>query len=115
MRSAHVRLRNAIATGNVLLVDAAAAECGGQVALDDALTICLVYLDGDPERFRRASARWLGRLLTAESVTIAEATVLAGGLAMLTDPAARGRGAALLRLQLLDLGQERCAQRLHPQ
>jgi hypothetical protein len=39
-----------------------------QVGLDDALRICLVLRDGDPEQYARAAVRWLGRF--ALGVTI---------------------------------------------
>jgi hypothetical protein len=41
-----------------------------QVALDDALRICLVFRDGDPGRYEKAAVRWLGRFaLEARGVT----------------------------------------------
>jgi hypothetical protein len=69
--SAYVRFRRALETGNAALVIAAAQELP-RVALDDALTICLVFRDGDPERYERAAVRWLGRFaLEARGVTVA--------------------------------------------
>jgi hypothetical protein len=60
----------ALETGNQSLVLAAARELP-QIALDDALRICLVLRDGDPERYERAAVRWLGRFaLEARHVTI---------------------------------------------
>src|SRR5947209_482885 len=68
--SAYSRFRRALATGNANLVIAAALELP-QVALEDALRICLVFRDGDPERYERAAVRWLGRFaLEAQGVTI---------------------------------------------
>ena len=68
--SAYSRFRRALATGNANLVIAAALELP-QIALDDALRICLVFRDGDPERYERAAVRWLGRFaLEARGVTI---------------------------------------------
>lgn len=68
--SAYSRFRRALGTGNANLVIAAALELP-QVALDDALRICLVFRDGDPERYERAAVRWLGRFaLEARGVTI---------------------------------------------
>jgi hypothetical protein len=53
-----------------LLVLAAARELP-RIALDDALRICLVLRDGDPDRYERAAVRWLGRFaLEAQRVTI---------------------------------------------
>lgn len=68
--SAYARFRRALDTGNANLVIAAAKELP-QIALDDALRICLTFRDGDPERYERAAVRWLGRFaLEARGVTI---------------------------------------------
>jgi hypothetical protein len=66
-----------------VLVTAAALELP-QVALDDALRICLVLRGGDPERYERAAVRWLGRFaLEARGVTIEDLRTAAGALAAL--------------------------------
>jgi hypothetical protein len=68
--SPYARFRRALETGNELLVLGAARELP-QVALDDALRICLVLRDGDPGRYERAAVRWLGRFaLEARAATI---------------------------------------------
>jgi len=68
--SAYSRFRRALATGNLLLVRTAAAELP-HVALKDALEVCLLLRDQDPERFERAAVRWLGRFaLEAREVTL---------------------------------------------
>ncbi|MBV8431667.1 MAG: hypothetical protein JO244_10920 [Solirubrobacterales bacterium] len=68
--SAYVRFRRALRTGNANLVISTALELP-QIALDDALRICLVFRDGDQERYERAAVRWLGRFaLEARGVTI---------------------------------------------
>jgi hypothetical protein len=68
--SAYVRFKRALEVGNELLVLAAARELP-RIALDDALRICLVLRDGDPDRYQRAAVRWLGRFaLEARDVTI---------------------------------------------
>jgi hypothetical protein len=46
--SPYARFRRALETGNEMLVLGAARELP-QIALDDALRICLVLRDGDPE------------------------------------------------------------------
>jgi hypothetical protein len=58
--SPYARFRRALETGNELLVLGAARELP-QIALDDALRICLVLRDGDTTRYERAAVRWLGR------------------------------------------------------
>lgn len=68
--SAYGRFRRALEVGNELLVFAAARELP-RVGLEDALRICLLIRDGDPERYERAAVRWLGRFaLEAQGVTI---------------------------------------------
>ena len=68
--SAYSRFRRALATGNLLLVRAAAAELP-RVNLQDALEVCLLLRDQDAERFERAAVRWLGRFaLEARDATL---------------------------------------------
>src|SRR5437016_12230868 len=68
--SAYTRFKRALETGNELIVLAAARELP-QIALNDALRICLVLRDGDPDRYERAAVRWLGRFAPeARGVTI---------------------------------------------
>jgi len=70
--SPYTRFRRSLATGNEQLVLAAARELP-QIALNDALRICLVLRDGDPDRYERAAVRWLGRFaLEARGVTLVE-------------------------------------------
>ena len=58
--SAYSRFRRALDTGNLTLVQAAAAELP-TINLDDALRICALYRV-DPSRYEAAAIRWLGRL-----------------------------------------------------
>ena len=68
--SPYTRFKRALGTGNLLLIQAAAAELP-RVVLRDALEICLVLRDQDTARFERAAVRWLGRFaLEARGVTI---------------------------------------------
>jgi hypothetical protein len=68
--SAYVRFKRALEIGNELLVLVAARELP-RIALDDALHICLLLRDGDPDRYQRAAVRWLGRFaLEARDVTL---------------------------------------------
>jgi len=59
--SPYARFRRALATGNLTLVHAAAAELP-RVDLADALSICLLMGRQDDERYARAAVRWLARL-----------------------------------------------------
>ena len=64
------RFRRALDSGNEVLILSAARQ-RPRVALSDALMICLVLLDGDPDRYERAAVRWLGRFaLEAREVTV---------------------------------------------
>ena len=93
----YARFRRALATGNAALVTAAALELP-QVSLDDALRICLVLREGDPERYERAAVRWLGRFaLEARRVTIDDLRLAADALDALPDRASE----AMERLQRL--------------
>jgi hypothetical protein len=95
--SAYARFRRALETGNELLVIAAAKELP-RVALDDALRICLVLRDGDPDRYERAAVRWLGRFaLEARGVTIQALRSAAEALDVLPDTPDEAMG----RLQYL--------------
>src|SRR2546429_6116992 len=81
----YARFRRALETGNELLVVAAARELP-RVALDDALRICLVLRDGDPDRYQQAAVRWLGRFaLEAGDVTIEDLRLAAEALDALRD------------------------------
>jgi len=78
--SPYARFRRALETGNELLVLGAARELP-QIALDDALRICLVLRDGDPRRYERAAVRWLGRFaLETGAVTIRDLRAAAAAL-----------------------------------
>ena len=62
----YARFRRALATGNARIAEAAARDLE-HVALADALTLCLLYRD-DPERYERAAARWIARLIARRSI-----------------------------------------------
>ncbi len=67
--SAYTRFQRALATGNLTLVIASAAELP-RVGLRDALQVCLLLRDGDPDHYERAAVRWAGRFaLEAQAVT----------------------------------------------
>lgn len=58
--SPYPRFKRALDTGNLNLVRLAAAELP-HVAIDDALRVCLLLRDGDPDVYDRAAVRWAGR------------------------------------------------------
>jgi integrase len=97
----YARFKRALETGNEALVIAAARELP-QVALDDALRICLVLRGGDRARYERAAVRWLGRFaLEARNVTIHDLRHAADALDALPQRAAE----AMERLQRLCLAR----------
>ncbi len=68
--SPYTRFKRALDVGNLLLVQAAAAELP-RVGLRDALRVCLLLRDGDPDRYERAAVRWVGRFsLEARDVSL---------------------------------------------
>jgi hypothetical protein len=60
--SPYSRFRRALRSGNLFLIQAAAADLP-QVDLADALAICLLMGDQADVRFDRAATRWLARLV----------------------------------------------------
>jgi hypothetical protein len=78
--SPYARFRRALTTGNLALVRAAAAELP-RVDLGDALCVCVLLRDREPERFERAAVRWLGRFCVERpDATIDEVQRAAGAL-----------------------------------
>lgn len=68
--SPYRRFQNALASGNLLLVRAAAADLP-TVELGDALSVCVLLSRKEPERYERAAMRWLGRFcLEASRATL---------------------------------------------
>ena len=81
--SAYGRFRRALQTGNLALVRTAAAELPA-IRLEDALGICLLIRDRDPDLYERAALRWVGRLaLEASTVTLADVRAAADALSRL--------------------------------
>ena len=75
--------RRALEHGNLLVAEATAREIG-RIDLREALELTALIALGDPDRGRRASARWLKRWLEeAAAPTIDEAAMIAGALAAL--------------------------------
>jgi hypothetical protein len=58
--SAYQRFRRALGTGNLTIIRAAAAELPS-VRLDDALEVCVLLRDREPERYEAAAVRWIAR------------------------------------------------------
>jgi len=58
--SPYARFHRALKTRNLSLIRAAAAELP-QIRLDDALEVCLVVRERQPDRFKAAAVRWIAR------------------------------------------------------
>lgn len=70
--SAYGRFRRALQKGNLALVRTAAGELP-TIRLDDALRVCLLIRDRDPERYERAALRWVARFaVEARSATLGD-------------------------------------------
>ena len=81
--SPYARFRRALDNGQLTMVRATAAELP-RVALDDALRVCLLIRDQDPDQYDRAALRWVGRFaLEAQSATLADVRAAADALARL--------------------------------
>ncbi len=66
--SAHSRLRRALDHGASALVVRALALEAGRLELHDALAVCLVVLEGEPERYGAWAARWASRFVHEDLV-----------------------------------------------
>jgi hypothetical protein len=84
--SPYPRFQRALATGNLHLIRAAAAELP-RVDLGDALAVCMAIRDAEPERFERAALRWLARYAVEKAGSVADVRAAADAFsAMLACP-----------------------------
>jgi len=84
--SAYARFQRALATGNLTLIRAAAAELP-RVDLADALVVCMAIRDAEPQRFERAALRWLARYAVERAASVADVRAAADAFAaMLRHP-----------------------------
>jgi hypothetical protein len=81
--SAHGRFACAIRTRNLFMPELAARELRS-LALNDALDLCVLIAEQQPERFERAAVRWRGRLeVEAQLLTLAESQLALAALGAL--------------------------------
>jgi hypothetical protein len=86
--SPYTIFRRALERGSLLGVRSAVVNLPAPPPLDDALVICHLMLDQEPERYEAASVRWLGRLLLEQpGVSLRHAELAAAYLAAWADPA----------------------------
>jgi hypothetical protein len=80
--------RRALERGSLVGVRSAVANLPGPPPLEDALVICRLLLDQEPDRYERAALRWLGRLLHEQrGMSLRHAELAAACLAAWADPA----------------------------
>jgi hypothetical protein len=84
---AYARFCAALASGDLDFIRFHARELP-VIRLGDALRICLMVRDQDPERYEQAALRWIGRFaLEARTATLADVRVGADALARLSSQA----------------------------
>jgi hypothetical protein len=97
--SPYARFRRALSNGNPLMITVACAELP-HVSLADALEVCLAFRDVAPDRYGRASARWLARYITERHADDNEAAFLLACLRALPAPVCAPAAAHALRVHL---------------
>ena len=91
------------------MIRAAAAELPGPMPLDDALELCLVLLELQPERFGAAAARWAARLVLERRLAVGDAQLALSSIAALARGERRADAEALVCLcerHCLDRGEQ---------
>ena len=92
------RLQRAIERGTPTQIRAIVAELPRPPALEDALAICLAFLDREPETYPRAAARWASRFAIERRLTLTEVQLTLAALAALPGDGARAGIEALIEL-----------------
>jgi hypothetical protein len=100
-----MRFRRALDRGNVTEALSAASELE-RVGLAEALELCLLIADKEPERFGRAAVRWHGRFCREAHVDLEEAQAVLAALALLSGERKQNGAFALTEL-LSRRGMER--------
>jgi hypothetical protein len=80
--SGYTRFRRALDRGNVTEALSSASELE-HVGLTEALELCLLLRDKDPERYPRAALRWHGRLCREVDVSLEEAQATLAALVLM--------------------------------
>lgn len=91
--TAHGRFTRALASRNLRGAEMAARELG-QLSLEDALGLCVLYLQCDSGRHDRAAVRWLERLIAERRPSLEDVGLAVGALTELSNR--NGNGAAAL-------------------
>jgi HEAT repeat protein len=105
--SPYARFQRALATGNLNVIRAAAAELP-RIGVAEAAAVLLVILRSEPSQYDRAAVRWLGRLcLERSSVDLAGLSRVAAALGALPERPEAARPA--LAEECLQAGQQGAA------
>jgi hypothetical protein len=113
--SPYTIFRRALNRGSLTGVRAAVVNLPAPPPLDDALVICLLLRDQEPDRYDRTAVRWLGRLLLEQpNVRLRHAELAAAYLAAWADPARRDAASEALGELVHNLGLRRLPERLSP-
>jgi hypothetical protein len=80
--TAHGRFQRAINRRHLLAAEMAAREMGG-LSLADALLLCDLLANADPQRYERAALRWLERFINERLPPLTEVALAAAALAEL--------------------------------
>ena len=80
------------------MIRAAVAELPGPVPLDDALEVCVAFLELEPQTFDAAAARWAARLVLERDLGIADAQLAFSAIAALSRGERRAGAEALICL-----------------
>jgi hypothetical protein len=78
--TAHGRFERAVHRGHVQAAEMAAREMGG-LSLADALMLCELLANADPQRYERAALRWLERFINERLPPLTEVSLAASALA----------------------------------
>ena len=113
--SPYTIFRRALEPGSLVDVRSAVANLPAPPPLEDALVICRLLLEKEPERYERGAVRWLGRLLLEHpGVSLRHAELAAAYLAAWADPARRGATSEALAELGRAVGPCRLGDRLAP-
>ena len=93
--SPYGRFQRALATGNLALVRAAAAELP-RIGVAEAAAILLVIERAEPERYQRAALRWLAMLCQERRSSIDLAGIVQAAAALDALPGRRATSCAAL-------------------
>ena len=80
--TAQGRFQRAISRRHLLAAETAAREKGG-LSLADALLLCELLVNADPQRYERAASRWLVRFIDDRLPPLVEVALAASALAEL--------------------------------